>query len=154
MDVRLRVLRQDDSEPLFALESDPRVARMAAFGAPRSPETWPAHWALITTVPENRTWIVEVDGDFAGMVCCYPMDGVLQVGYSVLPALWGRGIASEAVRLLLAEIAERPLEGRVAEDNPGSRRVLEKAGFRLSGRDTTFAAARGEDLDELVFTLD
>ncbi|MGN6326906.1 GNAT family N-acetyltransferase [Pseudolysinimonas sp.] len=153
MDVRLRDLRPEDSEPLFALEADPRVAAMAAFGAPRTRETWPAHWALITTVPENRTWIVEADGAFAGMVCCYPMDGVLQIGYSVAPERWGRGIATAAVRALLAEVAERPLGGRVAEDNAASRRVLEKAGFRLTGREVTFAAARGEDVTELVLTL-
>ena len=153
MDVRLRPLGAADSDPLFALEADPRVAHMAAFGAPRTRESWPAHWELLTTVPENRTWIVEVDGAFAGMVCCYPLDGARQIGYSVLPAHWGRGIATEAVRLLLAEVADRPLEARVAEDNPASRRVLEKAGFRPAGREVAFAAARGEDLAELIFTL-
>jgi RimJ/RimL family protein N-acetyltransferase len=154
MDVRLRDLREEDSEPLFALESDPRVAHMVAFVPPRTRETWPAHWALLTSVPENRTWIVEADGVFAGMACCYPLDGALQVGYSILPSHWGRGLATEALRLLLAEVPARPLEGRVAEDNAGSRRVLEKAGFRQAGREPGFAPARGEDVAELVYVLD
>jgi len=154
MDVRLRTPRQEDSEPLYALESDPRVARMAAFGAPRDPAMWPAHWELVTTTPGITTRIVEADGVFAGMACCYPMDGVPNVGYSILPELWGRGIASAALRLLLDEIAVRPLEARVAEDNAPSRRVLEKAGFRVVEREVSFAPARGEQIPELVLTLE
>jgi len=154
MDVRLRAPRDEDSERLSALEADPRVAHMAAFGEPRSPAMWPAHWALITTTPGITTRIVEVDGEFVGMACCYPMDGSLDVGYSILPAYWGRGIASAALRLLLAEIPDRPLVARVAEDNAASRRVLEKAGFRAHRRQVGFAAARGEDTPELVLVLD
>ena len=154
MDVRLRAPREEDSEPLFALEADPRVAHMAAFGKPRTPEAWPAHWALITTTPGTTTRIVEVDRAFAGMACCYPMDGTLDVGYSILPAYWGRGVASAALRLLLAEIAHRPLAARVAEDNAASQRVLEKAGFRAVDRQMGFAPARGEDVAEIFFVLD
>jgi RimJ/RimL family protein N-acetyltransferase len=51
-----------------------------------------------------------------------------EVTYWVDRTQWGKGIASAALPILLAETAERPLYARAASDNVGSLRVLEKAG--------------------------
>jgi RimJ/RimL family protein N-acetyltransferase len=48
----------------------------------------------------------------------------------------------------------RPLHARVAHDNIGSRRVLEKCGFRVVGTDRGFAEARSAEIEELVLRLD
>lgn len=63
-------------------------------------------------------------------------------------------MATAALRELLAEVRERPLYARAAADNAGSRRVLEKCGFRLTARASGFANARGEEIDEVVLTLE
>ena len=42
---------------------------------------------------------------------------------------------------------------RVAKDNLGSRRVLEKRGFAIVGEARGFANARGEEIEELVLEL-
>lgn len=56
-----------------------------------------------------------------------------QVGYVLDKAFWGRGFATAAVRLLLAELEAMPTLSRIwatcALDNVASARVLEKAGF-------------------------
>ncbi|CAM5241416.1 hypothetical protein SHIRM173S_09754 [Streptomyces hirsutus] len=49
-------------------------------------------------------------------------------------------------------MTERPLHARVAADNAGSLRVLEKCGFRVVARETGYAPARGAETDELVLT--
>ena len=60
---------------------------------------------------------------------------------------WGRGIATEAVAVFLDLETTRPLHATVAEHNVGSRRVLEKSGFRLVGRHAA------DDVVELLFEL-
>jgi RimJ/RimL family protein N-acetyltransferase len=42
---------------------------------------------------------------------------------------------------------------RVAKDNLGSRRVLEKCGFTISGEAKGFANARGQEIEELLLEL-
>jgi RimJ/RimL family protein N-acetyltransferase len=48
----------------------------------------------------------------------------------------------------------RPLLARVAADNGASIRVLERCGFRLIGKERSFARARGEEIDEFVYELE
>lgn len=83
---------------------------------------------------------VYADGKYVGDVWCYCMDPVddpqAMVSYCVFePELWGRGAATEALGLFLAEIRERFALERVGAftfaDNTASIRVLEKNGFRL-----------------------
>ncbi len=84
---------------------------------------------------------IRADGQYVGDVWCYCMDPAgdpqAMVSYCVFDqALWGRGIATEALRLFLEEIRERfGLERAGAftfMENTGSIRVLEKNGFRLA----------------------
>jgi len=65
------------------------------------------------------------------------VDGMVEVGYSVLPRFQGRGLATEMLRTLLAWALRQPAVSIVeAETYPGnlaSRRVLAKAGFAPIG---------------------
>lgn len=85
--------------------------------------------------------IILAGGQYVGDVWCYGMDPAgdpqAMVSYCVFEqALWGRGIASEALGLFLEEIRERFGLERVGAftfaANAGSIRVLEKNGFRLA----------------------
>jgi RimJ/RimL family protein N-acetyltransferase len=62
-------------------------------------------------------------------------------------------VATEALRLLLAREAERPLFARVATHNLASRAVLAKVGFTEVSRDVSFAPGLGRDVEEIVLTL-
>lgn len=81
------------------------------------------------------------DGQYVGDVWCYAMDRSgdpqAMVSYCVFEqALWGRGIAAQALGLFLAEIRERFGLERIGaftfDANRGSVRVLEKNGFHLA----------------------
>lgn len=83
---------------------------------------------------------IYADGQYIGDVWCYCIDPAgdpqAMVSYCVFEqGLWGRGAATEALRLFLAEIRERFGAERVGAftfaANAGSIRVLEKNGFRL-----------------------
>jgi hypothetical protein len=61
-------------------------------------------------------------------------------------------VATAAVAALLDEVTVRPIHARVAEDNLGSIRVLERNGFVLVGSEDSFAAARQATITELIFS--
>jgi [ribosomal protein S5]-alanine N-acetyltransferase len=66
-----------------------------------------------------------------------PRDGAVELGYAVAPAREGRGLATAAVRAMLAEaFADPDVRAVIAHTlpEPGpSPRVLEKAGFAFAG---------------------
>jgi RimJ/RimL family protein N-acetyltransferase len=66
-----------------------------------------------------------------------PRDGTVELGYAVAPAREGRGLATAAVRAMLAEAFADPAVRAVVAHTlpePGpSPRVLEKAGFTFAG---------------------
>ena len=76
-----------------------------------------------------------------------------QVTYWIRKDWWGRGVATAAVAALVDEVTVRPIFGRVAEDNLGSVRVLERNGFVLVGSEESFADARQAIITELIFKL-
>ncbi|MET8826145.1 GNAT family N-acetyltransferase [Streptomyces sp. NPDC004610] len=155
-EVALRPVHDSDLPVFFRLTNDPESLRMAAFTAddPADRDAFEAHWRRIRAARDivNRT--VLVDGDVVGSAAVYGDPGDREVTYWIDRAYWGQGIATAALRLLLAEVPERPLYARAAADNAGSLRVLGKCGFRVTGRERGFARARGEEIDEVVLTLD
>jgi RimJ/RimL family protein N-acetyltransferase len=76
-----------------------------------------------------------------------------EVGYWLGREYWGQGIATAALQEFLAVEQHRPLFAGVVDDNAGSIRVLEKCGFQLLRRERNHSAARGADIEELIFTL-
>ncbi|MFM1921727.1 MAG: putative acetyltransferase, partial [Candidatus Hydrogenedentota bacterium] len=70
---------------------------------------------------------------------------------------WGRGIATEAVRLVVDFgfncLHANRIEARVYGWNPASARVLEKCGFKLEGRLRRRMLKQGERTDQLIFGL-
>ena len=95
---------------------------------------------------------VYADGQYVGDVWCYCMDPVgdpqAMVSYCIFEqALWGRGIASEALGLFLEEVRGRFGLERIGAftfmENTGSIRVLEKNGFRLEEAFTEDGVASG-----------
>ncbi|MEU4243194.1 GNAT family N-acetyltransferase [Actinoplanes sp. NPDC026619] len=119
----------------------------------------PAHWLAGT-----RAEMVIVDaatGTPAGEIALFyqePVTGQAMIGYSMLPAFRGRGLATRAAQLVaLWAFAETDVARLIAgtlPTNVGSQRVLEKAGFhreaylksRLPGPD-------GTRVDDVEFVL-
>ena len=136
--VILREVVDDDLPIFYEDQADPVAWAMADFKS-RDREAFMAHWARIRTA--EQTWIrtIVVDGNVVGHVMCFPRDGVQEIGYWIGRGFWGRGYASAALAQFLPTIPFRPLYAGLAKSNAGSRRVLEKSGFKL-------AAERDDDL--------
>ncbi len=156
MNVSLRPLEDRDLDTIYEQVTDPESIRMAAFTAEDQTDRR-AFLNRMSRVRANTSAsnrVIDVDGAIAGTIASFRIDDRLEVTYWIDRTQWGKGIASAALQLLLAETAERPVYGRAASDNVGSLRVLEKAGFRRVGVDRGFAAGRGEEIEETIMRLD
>jgi len=156
MNVSLRPLEDRDLDAIYRQATDPESIRMAAFTPQdqRDRAAFLDRMARLRADPSVTFLVIDVDGVAAGTIGSFHVDGELEVTYWVDRAHWGKGVASAALQLLLAETAERPVYGRAATDNAGSLRVLERAGFRRIGVDRGFAAGRGEEIEETILRLD
>ncbi|WP_329115394.1 GNAT family N-acetyltransferase [Streptomyces sp. NBC_01465] len=155
MEIALREVEDADLPVIYGHMSDPESNRMAAFTCkdPTDRAYFDAHWARLRADASvvNRT--VLADGAVVGHAAVYGVPGEREVTYFIDRAYWGKGVATAALRGLLAIVTERPLFARAAADNTGSRRVLEKCGFVVTGHERGFANFRGEEIDEVVLAL-
>ncbi|HET9638651.1 MAG TPA: GNAT family N-acetyltransferase [Allosphingosinicella sp.] len=85
--------------------------------------------------------------------------GEMEFGYWIARAHWGQGYATEAGRAVLAaarhSLRLRRLDAGHFLDNPASGRVLEKLGFKPTGRIAPYySAGRGEAAPCRLFELE
>jgi RimJ/RimL family protein N-acetyltransferase len=137
---------------MYELQLDPESNRMAAT-IPRTREAFDSHWAKSLEDPRNTTRAVLVGDALVGYISCFPMDGQDHVGYWIDRTYWGRGIASRALRLLLQEVAKRPLVATAATSNQASLRVLQKCGFVVERVHLSPASDRYPECEEAVLVL-
>lgn len=156
-DLYLREVVEGDLPLFFDFQLDRAANYMAAFIArdPTDREAFTAHWKKILADPTTINRTIVCDGRVVGSVSSYEESGKPEVTYWIGTAHWGKGIATRALAAFLVQAnATRPIYARVARDNLGSRRVLEKCGFRIIEEMKGFANARGEEIEELLMELD
>jgi RimJ/RimL family protein N-acetyltransferase len=154
--VVLREVQAEDLPRFFAYPVDPEATHMAAFTAqdPTDQQAFMTHWnrSLDDKTITIRTILSE--GQVVGSVLSYEESaGHPEVGYWLGRPYWGQGIATAALQAFLLQIPARPIYARVAKDNRGSLRVLEKCGFTIVGEDRGFAHARGQEIGEWLLQL-
>jgi RimJ/RimL family protein N-acetyltransferase len=80
-----------------------------------------------------------------------------ELGYMLRRDCWGRGLATEAARLLLdfafGELGLHRVFAVVGDDNPASIRVLEKLGLRREARHVKDVFLGGEWLTSLIYAV-
>ncbi|MBW8310496.1 MAG: GNAT family N-acetyltransferase [Rhizobium sp.] len=162
--LRLRPYRQDDARAIYALYSDPVVTRYWSFPAwtrrEQASDYLAARMALET--PAVYAWaLAERECDrLIGTTTLFSLSGPhkrAEIGYSLLPARQGQGLATEALRTVL-EHAFGPLgleriEADVDPRNEASWRLLEKLGFRREGLLRNRWRVDGEVCDSFLYGL-
>jgi len=128
MIVSLRPVSQADLPTFFEHQRDPEALEMADFHS-RDWDSFRAHWARILADEHNVIRTVVCEGRVAGNIVAWPQSGKTLVGYWLGREFWGQGIATQALRLLLDEVASRPLFAYVGKGHVRSMRVLVKCGF-------------------------
>ncbi|MFI9011393.1 GNAT family N-acetyltransferase [Actinosynnema sp. NPDC053489] len=155
-EVALRAVEDSDLDALFDQMRDPESVRMAAFTAedPDDRAAFDAHMAKVRSAHDVALRAVTRDGALVGSISSFVVEGDTEITYWIDRAVWGQGVAGRALALFLDEVRTRPLHARAAGDNAGSLRVLRRAGFAVVGTETSYAPARGTEIEETVLRLD
>ena len=142
--IRLRPLRMDDAGEVFTMFSDARVTRYWSFQAwtePAQAEAWLAErigWGP----PSVYGWAMadRASDAFIGTTALFSLSGPLhraELGYSLMPARQGEGLATEAVRRALDfgfdVLGLERIEADVDPRNEASCRLAERLGFQREG---------------------
>ncbi len=107
-------------------------------------------------------WLIESGGEPAGWITLEVTSrehGVASIGYTVMGAFHGRGIATAATRQVVALAFDGDvldldrLEAVAAVENTASRRVLTRAGFREEGIARGLLVIDGVRVDHVRFGL-
>jgi RimJ/RimL family protein N-acetyltransferase len=150
--ILLRNVTESDLPVLFEQQLDPEATAMAAFPS-RDRESFMAHSAKIMADESVIFKAIVFDGQVAGSMVSWIMEGEREVGYWLGRVFWGKGIATQALAEYVEIVKTRPLYAHVARHNVGSRRVLEKCGFKVI-REDSYANPAGVKVEEFVLKLD
>ena len=127
---RLEPWGEEDLDLLHGLLGDP--AMMVHLGGPETPEKIAERQAKYAK-PDSHQFKIVVDGAGAGWVGYWERGDDYEVGWSVLPALQGRGIAADATRQLVALARDRDIHAYPGVENAPSNAICRKLGFTLLG---------------------
>jgi RimJ/RimL family protein N-acetyltransferase len=157
----LRKFKRGDVREIFAYASDPQVTLYTPWEHHRELKTTrkfldtilaayrqghPAPWAIVLREQDRligaigmRNWTLE--------------HARAEVGYVLSREYWGKGFASEALKVVLAfgfsRMGLNRIEAKCVPENKGSIRVLEKSGMRREGllRESEFSKGKFADLN-------
>ncbi|ETW25066.1 GNAT family N-acetyltransferase [Mycobacterium gastri] len=144
----LRPPRLDDADALYErVARDPEVTRYLLWTPhPDVVETRRVITEHFNVGNDERTWLIALrNGDgIVGLIGCRRQARhSVEIGYCLGRAWWGMGLMSEALRVLLTELAADPGVYRVwatcHADNERSAHLLQRAGFALEGRLNRYA---------------
>lgn len=156
-EISLRDVVQVDLVIFFEHQLDSDANQMAAFTRedPSDRIAFTEHWNRIMDDPEVIIKTIISDEEIAGYILSYAEEDVPEVNYWIGKRFWGQGNATQALSAILARVNRtRPIYARVAKDNLGSLRVLQKCGFAITSEDKGIANARGEEVEEWILRLD
>lgn len=163
--VRLRGPRDEDTDAVFALFSDPEVMRYWS----RSAMTEASEAAgLIVDIDERFeqremiNWVIAERRDDRIVGSCTlfqfsPRHRRAELGYALRSDRWGRGLGTEAVTLALdwgfRTLGLHRVEADIDPRNAGSRKLLDALGFRSEGLLRERFFVEGQATDSELFGL-
>ena len=157
----IRSYRADDLAALVRHANNPRVAENLRDRFPYPYTQRDAHdWLAVSGRQNPETnFAIAVDGELVGTIGLqlgedvYRLSG--EIGYWLGEDHWGRGIATEAVLALtdwaFSTLGLLRIHAMVFEANTASRRVLEKAGYRMEGLMRQAVFKNGRVMDQLMY---
>jgi RimJ/RimL family protein N-acetyltransferase len=160
-EISLRPFTMDDIPWVYEVSLDPALRQFVQLPQPYEPahaEYFVREMAIAGWADRRRVEFVVVatgDGARLGRVGLgLDRNGSAEVGYWMDPAARGRGVATAAVRALCRwafdSLGLDLIEWRAEVGNAASRRVAEKAGFRLEATLRRRLVHRGERVDAWV----
>ena len=143
----LRPTEESDADAFARFSNEKEFQQyLAAVRSPEENGARVAKWAALNKAAprEQYIWtILKRDDNFIiGNIRFWPeknskgvpLPGVVGLGYGLDPAHWGQGYMTEALKAVTAfahdTLKLHRVEGAALEENPGSWKVMEKAGYQ------------------------
>ncbi len=156
----LRKYKPEDAEPLYRrMGMDPEMYRYSGWNPYETLEMaqGTVHKYISSYDDEHvYSWVMDVDGVVVGTIGAYDCkDDRIEVGFSVVTAWQGRGIATEALKEVLRYLVENEgiscVTAWCADKNVGSQHVLEKAGLRHIRTEKENLIIGGRVYDKMIY---
>ncbi len=153
--ITLTETEKDDLNAFFQFQLDKEANYLAAFTskAPNDKTAYIEKYTKHLADPTINMRTIKVNDEIAGSIAKFVMEGKAEITYWINKKFWGKGVATTALKMFLSIERTRPIFGRVAFDNFGSQKVLERAGFIKVGIDKGFANARQTEIEEFIYKL-
>jgi len=142
--IRIVRLTRDHMTDVATLVGDPAVQRFTRVPEPPPDdfaETWFVSYEAGRRDGTREAFaVIDGDGAFVGVAVAPAIDrdsSTVELGYVVMPAARGRGIAGRALALLtdwaFESLHARRVELYISVDNEASKRVAERNGYQFEG---------------------
>jgi len=162
----LRELAETDLDVLVAIFSDPLVVRYIALDpvTAEAEAVWLAETIAAATVTPRTQYHLSIEHrpgqSLVGTLRLgidRPEHRSGEIGYALARQWWGKGLATEAVRLVVRfgfdQLRLHRIWATHHPDNPASGRVLQKAGMTLEGRLRGHMYTKGAWRDSLCYAV-
>ena len=155
INIELRPTNLEDLETLFKFQLDKDANYLAAFTA-KDPTDKTAYikkhskLLLDQTITQKTIYL---DHKIVGSVTKFIINSNAEITYWIDKNYWNKGIATKALKLFLSLENTRPIFGRVAYNNLGSKKVLENCNFIKIGTENGFSNARQKTIREFIYRL-
>lgn len=157
----LRPWQKQDTQELASIANNKNIWNNVRDALP-SPYTvmdalqWIAH---VNSEKPVLNFAIVCNGKIVGSIGCKPKDDIsrknIEIGYFVGEPYWGKGIATEAVKLLLGFISTKldvvRVESHIFAQNKASMKVLQKNGFYLEAIHRKAVIKNNEITDDYVW---
>lgn len=161
--IRLEPLTDAHLDGVAALVADPEVLRFTRVPTPVPPDfarTWIGRYEAARRDGTREAFaVVDGGGAFLGLAMAPVIDReghTAELGYIVAPEARGRGVATQALRLLTAwgldTLGMQRLELHISVDNEPSRRVAVNCGYVLEGVLRSLHVKQGERADTEIWS--
>ena len=158
--LNLRRYCPEDAEPLFRrLGTDPAMFQYSGWNPYATLEMAQETVRRFIESYGDRhsySWVMEFEDVLVGTIGAYDYDQEqIETGFSVDGGWQGRGFATEALRKVIAYLTVNEgipcVTAWCADDNIGSRRVMEKAGMKLVRIEKDGLSVGEKTYDKLIF---
>ena len=155
----LRAMDHRDYRDMYEYACDPQVTKYLLWAPHDSPEYTKRYLKQVEASYKKGQffdWGVELTKEkkfigTCGLASIDMANSCGEIGYVFNPAYWGKGIATEALSLVINfcfdELAFNRLESRYMVGNDASRRVMEKCGMKFEGIRRQSLLNHGEYVD-------
>ncbi|EYU32738.1 hypothetical protein ABFS82_14G041000 [Erythranthe guttata] len=157
--ITLRPFNQSDAEDILSWIGDDRVTKSDRMKTLKSKEEALSFIGRESTNLWRRSICIE-DRSIGMLTVYLGSDDEAcrgEIGYALAVEYWGKGITTRAVEMAVPKVFDEfpqivRLQGMTNVENKGSRRVLEKAGFKMDGLMRKYFYLKGQ-IQDVVYSV-